>query len=185
MNDYELLYMVSEHDEEIFNILVQKYKPLIYKIVKEYANFFKRFGYELEDLMQLGYITLYNVSHKYNVLNHSLFYSYLKKALKNMIITNIRINTSSKKEVLNQAFSYDTKVPNTNVSYIEILADDNEKIIRESDLILFKNSMPATLSNIFELFYNGYSKDEISILLDENIDDVKKGFSIIKQHALT
>ena len=130
MNDYEILYMVSDNEEENFDVLVHKYKPLIYKIIKEYSKFFKKFGYELEDLMQLGYITLYNVSRKYNVFDHSFFYSYFKKALQNMIVTNIRINTSSKKEVLNHALSYDTTIPNTNISYIDILADDKKMIIK-------------------------------------------------------
>ena len=41
MNDYEILYMVCEDNEYNFDILVQKYKPLIYKIVKNYVKFFK------------------------------------------------------------------------------------------------------------------------------------------------
>ena len=45
--------------------------------------------------------------------------------------------------------------------------------------------MPAILSYIFELYYNGYNKKEISILLDEDINNVKKGFIKIKEHALT
>ena len=102
MNDYEILYMVCE-EEVSFDILVNKYRPLIYKVVKEYAKFFKKFGYELEDLMQLGYITLYKTSRKYDVYNHSMFYTYFKRSLMNMLITNIRINTTSKKETLNNA----------------------------------------------------------------------------------
>ena len=185
MNDYEILYMVSENEESNFDILVKKYKPLIYKIVKEYEKFFKKFGYELEDLMQLGYITLYKTSSKYNILNRSMFYTYFKKALKNTIITNIRINTTSKKEVLNEAFSYDNIVPNTNVSYIDLFPSNMSVKNISNELILFKNSMPALLSYIFELFYNGYSKKEISILLDEDINDIRNGFNKIKEHALT
>ena len=46
MNDYEILYMVSDHEEVNFDILLHKYQPLIYKIVKEYERFFKKLGYE-------------------------------------------------------------------------------------------------------------------------------------------
>ena len=185
MNDYEILYMVCDERENNFDILVQKYKPLIYKIVKDYVKFFKKFGYELEDLMQLGYITLYQASSKYDIYNHSMFYTYFKKALTNTIIANIRINSTNKKEVLNKAISYDNFVPNTNVRYIDILPSKRNILSLESELITFKNSMPAMLSYIFELFYNGYNKLEISILLDEDIDDVKNAFTRIKEHALT
>ena len=185
MNDYEILYMVCEDKEDNFDILYRKYQPLIYKIVKEYQRFFKRFGYELEDLMQLGYITLYKTFQKYDIYNDSMFYSYFKKSLHNMIVTHIRTNTTSKKEVLNRSLSYDTFIPNTDIQYIDILPDKNKIWDLEDSLILFKNSMPVTLSYIFELFYNGYSKEEISVLLDESIEIIKNNFNKIKKHALT
>ena len=185
MNDYEILYMICDNKENNFDILLHKYEPLIYKIVKNYVRFFKKFGYELEDLMQLGYITLYQASSKYDIHNSSMFYSYFKKALNNMIVTNIRINTTNKKEVLNKALSYDVIVPNTNIRYIDLFPDKNSIRNIESELVVFKNSMPITLSYIFELFYNGYNKKEISILLDEDIDEVREYFHKIKEHALT
>ena len=185
MNDYEILYMVCDDREINFDILMHKYKPLIYKMAKEYAKLFKKFGYEFEDLMQLGYITLFKTSKQYDVYNHAMFYTYFKKSLNNAIIDCIRKNTTNKKEVLNKALSYDTLVPNTNIRYIELLPD--KKIYKniDSELIVFKNSMPAILSYIFELFYNGYNKKEISVLLDEDIKDIQTNFLRIKEHALT
>ncbi len=73
-NDLELLNRIREHDDVAMDAMIDKYKPLIYKIVKDYQKFFKRFGYELDDLMQLGYITLYETSHKYDIYNTSMFY---------------------------------------------------------------------------------------------------------------
>ena len=185
MNDYEILYMVCDNDEINFDILLHKYQPLIYKIVKEYAKFYKKFGYEIEDLMQLGYITLYKTSFRYDVHNSSMFFTYFKKSLLNTIHANIRVNSTSKKEVLNEALSYDTKIPNSNICYIDLFPNNKEIKYLESELIIFKNSMPITLSYVFELFYNGYSKEEISILLEEDIIDIKEYFHKIKQHALT
>ena len=176
--------MICEENDNNFDILLHKYQPLIYKIVKDYVKFFKKFGYELDDLMQLGYITLYKTASRYDSYNQSMFYTYFKKALINAIINDIRINTTSKKEVLNIALSYDTTIPNTDISYIDVFKSKTT-LRQDDDLIVFKNSMPATLSYIFELFYNGYSKEEISILLDEDLTEVKTGFLKIKEHALT
>ena len=184
LNDYEILYMICEGEESNFEILVNKYKPLIYNAVKEYLKLFKKFGYDLDDLMQLGYITLYKTSRKYDIYNQSMFYTYFKKALENMIVSNIRINRTNKKEVLNRALSYDECIKDTQISYLEIFASNTKKDI-ESELVLFKNSMPAMESYIFEMFYNGYNKKEISILLDEDIEEIKKKFTRIKEHALT
>ena len=184
LNDYELLYMVCENSENDFEVLLVKYKPLIYKIVKKYITTFKKYGYELEDLMQIGYITLYKSSRLYNTLNNSMFYSYFKNSLIRNISCVIRNNNTNKKHVLNMALSYDNKINNSNLSYIDIISSNN-KIDFSKELIIFKNSMPIELSWNFELFYNGYSKEEISILLDEDILKIKKDFSKIKEHALT
>jgi len=185
LNDYEILYMVSDARENNFDILLIKYKPLIYKIVKDYAKLFKRFGYELDDLMQVGYITLYKSSYLYDIYDQSMFYTYFKKALNNAIISCIKNNSTNKREVLNNALSYEVEIPNSNIRYLDLFADSKSNLELEKELIIFKNSMPVNLSWIFELFYNGYSKDEISILLDEEIADIKKDFLRIKEHALT
>ena len=55
----------------------------------------------------------------------------------------------------------------------------------ENELTIFKNSMPSELSWVFELFYNGYSRQEISILLDIKLNRIKKIFTRIREHALT
>ena len=80
--------MVCDNEDDSFNILMKKYQPLIYKVSKEYYPTFKKFGYEIEDLMQLGYITLYKASSFYNVYNESMFYTYFKRSLNNAIISS-------------------------------------------------------------------------------------------------
>ncbi len=185
MNYYEILYMVCDGNNVDFNLLLNKYKPLIYKIVKDYVKLFKKFGYELDDLMQIGYITLYKSATLYNNLEQSMFYTYFKRALIQNIISNIKNNTTNKKQVLNNALSYDNEINNSKIRYIDLFSADVHKKDISKELIIFKNSMPINLSWVFELFYNGYNKIEISILLDEKIDIIKENISKIKEHALT
>ena len=185
MNDYELLYMVCDARESDFNLLLEKYKPLIYKIVKNYNKTFKKFGYELEDLMQIGYITLYKSATLYNNFDHSMFYTYFKTALIKNITYYIRDNSTNKKQVLNMALSYDNEINNTSLEFINLFQDNKNDVDISKELIIFKNSMTINLSWIFELYYNGYNKEEISILLDEKLEDIKKYFRQIKEHALT
>ena len=42
LNDYELLYMVCENNDNDFNMLLKKYKPLINKIVRNYEKYFRK-----------------------------------------------------------------------------------------------------------------------------------------------
>lgn len=187
MNDYEIIYMVSEDKDSNFNLLYHKYTPLILKIVKDYKNYFKKFGYDISDLMQIGYITLYRASYLYNDYNNSMFYTYFLKSFHNAIINEIKMNLTLKKEVLNNALSYDLPVPNSNISYIDLIMDNKDVDITKYNnfVINFKNSMSFDLSCVFELYLNGYNLNEISILLKMEINIVKGYLKEIKKHALT
>ena len=184
LNDYELLYMVCDESNS-FKTLMEKYQPLIYKVVKDYRKYFKKFGYEIEDLMQIGYITLYSSSTQYDIYDDTMFYTYFKRSLNNAMVNILRQNLTNKKEVLNNAFSYNLEIPYTNLTYIDLFMDNKKVYDYSSELTIFKNSMPYLFSAIFELFYNGYTKEEISVLLDERVDYIKKIFIQIKKHALT
>lgn len=187
MNDYEIIYMVCDEKDNNYNILYNKYKPLINKIAEKYKYTFKKFGYEKEDIMQIGYLVLYKTSYMYNVNNCSMFYTYFKNAYEKALLTELRNNSTNKKEVLNNAFSYDITIPNSNLSYIDLIRDnsyqENEDYIKL--IINFKNSMSFELGCVFELFYNGYDYEEISLLLDKNNDETKNSIKEIKRHALT
>ena len=68
LNDYELLYMVCDENDS-FDVLMKKYEPLINKVSRKYQHLSKRFGYELDDLMQIGYLALYKASSFYDIYN--------------------------------------------------------------------------------------------------------------------
>lgn len=187
LNDYEILYIVGENSDNTFDFLCQKYKPLIYKEVKKYAARFKKYGYEMDDLMQIGLITLYKASYLYNDSSDSMFYTYYRKSLINALNTEIRNNETLKKKSLNDAISYDIEIPNTDILYRDIF--ESKKIDYKEEfnrfLIVFKNSLSFDEGNIFELYYNGYNVKEISILLDKDIKSVNIALKGIKEHALT
>ena len=181
INDYELLYMVGERNN--FDILYQKYQPLIVKEVKKYQRLFKTYGYELEDLIQIGYLTLYKTSCFYNEGN--LFYTYFKNALKKAIISEIRINETYKKRCLNEACSYDEYLPNTDIKYLDILSNEKKE---DYDLFceftIFKNTLSFTSTCVLDLLFNGYKIEEIECLLDANKETIHKSLNEIREQYL-
>ncbi len=179
-NDYEILYMIGESSD--FNILYQKYQPLIYKIVKDYKTVFKNYGYELDDLMQIGYMTLYKASYLYSTYNNSLFYTYFITALKRAIYNEIRLNETNKRKCLNESFSYNNLIPNTDTSYIELISSEDKEDYNEAKrkFIYFKNSLSFLNACIFEMLYNGFSQQEIMILLRESKINIINSINEIK-----
>ena len=53
IDDYEILYMIQENND-YYELILEKYKPLIITICKQRLNGIKEMGYELEDLMQIA-----------------------------------------------------------------------------------------------------------------------------------
>jgi RNA polymerase sporulation-specific sigma factor len=57
-NDYELLYLIGENNEEAHEILYAKYRPVIELKAKKYYRFAARKGLDFNDLVQEGMIGL-------------------------------------------------------------------------------------------------------------------------------
>ena len=184
-NDYEIIYMISENNSDTFQILCEKYKPLIYKIVSEYKEIFKKYGYDIDDLMQLGYISLYKSSSFYNDNKSSRFITYLKKTINNTLINEIKNNSTNKRIILNNAISYD-KLNSNDHSYLDYIKDNKDYFSYEEEkrkFIYFKNTLDYNTAGIFEMFYNGYTIEEISKMFNQKpktiiykIKEIKKKY---------
>ena len=185
LNDYEMLYMIGENSDDVYKLLYCKYKPLIYKISKKYVLVFKKFGYELDDILQIGYLSLYRASCLYDDSN-ALFYTYFKTVFHHAIINEIRSNSTMKKEVLNNALSYDAPIDNTDISYIDLFGDIQEdNSVYYEFFISFKNTLPFLESCVFEMFMNGFNIKEICLLLDQKKSIIQEAFIRIRRQSLT
>ena len=189
LNDYEVLYLIKENDEENYDIIYKKYKPLVYKIARKYQKIYKPFGYEIEDIMQIGYMALFKAVDTFKT-DESMFYTYLVHVIENAIFEEIRRNNTLKKKVLNESFSYDILIPNTNNTYLDIIPDlDSEIKVLENEenenrFIILKNTLPFDVSCVFELIFNGYRIEEIMILLNITESKIKECFRVIKRQLL-
>ena len=52
LNDYEIMYLVEEENDDARELLFEKYKPIIYRLAISYQKEAKQYGLELEDLIQ-------------------------------------------------------------------------------------------------------------------------------------
>jgi len=186
-NDYEIIYLISENHDDIFNILYKKYLPLIIKYVNKYKKSFKIFGYEKEDLIQIALIALSKAVKYYNQYNESMFYTYLLTLLDNEFNREYNKSNNNKNKSLNTSVSYNNIIPGTDFTYLDSIGY-NDLYEKEKDdyykIIEFKNNLPFELSNILELKYNGYNNIEIINLLDIEIEELRNSLNIIKKMYL-
>ena len=94
-NDYELLYMIEDDSKEALEILIKKYKPLIYsrlvsfKIKDEY----------FDDYFQEGQLALLSAIKKYNSESPMSFTNFFDLVLKRRIMDLLKKNRKYFEEV--------------------------------------------------------------------------------------
>ena len=179
VNDNEILYMIQENDD-IYEIFLQKYKPLINKISYKYLKYAKSVGYEIDDLYQIASISLYEAVRSYRDNQGSLFYTYLYHCIDNNIKTELRNQNTKKKLALNESISYDKNYLDTDIPLINFLKDENAidpfdyMLNRELEIkyINFINSLSFENAIIFEMRNDGFRLKEISLFLKLSVNEI-------------
>lgn len=167
-NDFELVSLIRENNEEAREILYNKYKPIIVKKSTDQIYKLGSYGMEINDLIQEGYIGLDNAINCFNEKENTSFYTFALLCIDRQIITCIKKNTNNKAMVLNDAINLDDGK--------EYLFRDNTDIegsfINKEDAKEFINLICDGLSDIekkvFSLKLEGYDIGEIANLLNKD-----------------
>ena len=170
INDYELIYLIRNNDEESLNIMFNKYRKIIISTARTYYDLLKR-G-DIEDYIQEGFVGLTLAINTFDENKNSLFYTYACLCIKTRILTYCRGLRTKRNEFFYNSYSFDNYDEDT--SFSNIIADhssyNQESYLIDSnntkELIDFKNSLDIKHSCVFELRCNGFKYREISVLLD-------------------
>ncbi len=176
LNDNELVYLCYENNEDASALLIEKYKNCILNILKEYLKEYEIRGMEVADLYQEGLIGLIHAIKTFKEEKDVTFYTYANACIKNSIISSMRQSFRKKNNILNNSYSLDNLIEDSNYNFYDIFKDENSD---PSELVLDKeetndiiNKIKSKLSEseneIFELRLKGLSNMEISSLLDKD-----------------
>ena len=171
-NDYELVYEIRENSDDAYNILISKYTPLIRKMAKEYLIKFRKYKVEYDDLVQEGFVGLFQALDDYD--EHScLFYTYSLLCIKREMERLIKSFSRNKQMILNNAVSISKPIDKASDLFLEdVIAskDNTENEIIENincnDIMSLKYDMPFDMALVFELKANKFDNLEICMLLD-------------------
>lgn len=177
VNDYEVMYMVRENNDDAMNLLFDKYMPLIKKLAVKYYDKVKECGIEFEDFIQEGMIALNRAIMNYDENSDTLLYTYISVCIERQFITYCRNLNSQKHCFLNNSVRDECLCKNrcsdskSFMDYIEIM----------ESFTSLKNNFEFLDSNIFELRYNGFSYKEICTLLDISYSFLESRMSKIRK----
>ena len=95
-NDYELVYMVQEENENAYQILYDKYQPLLRQIASRFFSAYRQFGVEYDDLYQEANLALTKAIHAYQASSNTLFYTFACITVQSKLKNFIKVSTSQK-----------------------------------------------------------------------------------------
>ena len=175
INDYEVLYMIKENDEDAVELLYKKYKPVIDKKVYKWNSVLKKLGISSMDVRQELYLAFTKAVNKYSEDNDTLFYTYVNILLDGHI-KNI-INKASKKDMVVDYIVYNDN--DEEVSLLDLVSDDTyepSKNVDVTDLINvirdFSSSLDIEQAIIFEMHISGFKNKEIAQVINKPATNV-------------
>jgi len=176
-NDYELIYMAKDDNDEAIDYLYKKYEPLFNKKATKVYNILRKKGIEFEDVKQECLIAFEKAINNFNPNDKVLFYTFVNICIDRQLKSFILKQTKDKHKVLNEAVSLD--VVNDEGEEVSILnlygqnKDDPEYNLlnKESEQELsnlIKTQLTAREELIFDLKMQGFSYKEISEIIDKD-----------------
>jgi len=186
INDYELLYLISENNEEAYNRVYSKYRELVKVEANRIYSRCKYLGISKEDIYQAGLYGLSQAINNFNEKDNVLFYTCAKTFIIREIQTFIRNKNRNKHNILSDSVSLDKEIDEEgNCFSLFIEGDMNVHNVydnyRKSKWILdLKYKMSFFCSQVYELRINNFSNQEISILLDVKYKMIDNAVSKIK-----
>lgn len=154
MNDYELLYLIQCENEIAYNIMMNKYKPLIYSKMKQLNVT------EKDDFLQEGLIILDRAINIYSDKYNKTFTKFFEFLLNNRFLDLIK----ARREIREVEFCED-------MYYKEDYELDEETY--NYNIERFKNMLPENLHIIFDYYFvSNYSANFIANKIKEDVSDV-------------
>ena len=171
-DDYELVYLAQDGNEDAINIIYEKYKPIIVKKSKNAIVFVTHHGIEINDIMQEGYIGLEEAIRNFSQDNDATFYTFANLCIDRQILNFLRKINGNKDRILNEAIMLDDSLEKTlkdNYDIEENLLgrDKNDQITKK-----IRDSLTEFEKKVFDLRIKGYSFDEISKELNKDLKSI-------------
>lgn len=171
--DNELLYLISDNNEDANSILQKKYDPVISYYANKYSKLVEGKGIDYNDLYQEGLIGLINAVEGFKNQKDIRFSTFAFLCIKRSIISAVRNASRKKHKALNESYSLDYESKIGEQSFDNIVSDSNggleDLLVSKENNELFNEKLSSSLTSlekqVYELRINNFSYEEIASML--------------------
>lgn len=179
-NDYHLVELAQEGNEDAIRILYDKYRPIIVKKSTLAFSSVRHHGIEVNDIIQECYIALDEAINSYNQNDSAMFYTFAILCIERRIGSYLRKVKRFKNKILNDAVTIDENMQT------EFLCDTNilDDIVLENESnnkikAIMKELTPLE-KDVFLLRLEGFDFIEIAKKLNRDLKSIYNAFNRIK-----
>lgn len=180
-NDYELVFLAQEENEDAINIIYKKYKPIIVKKSKLAIYSTKNSGSEINDVMQEAYLGLEEAIKNFSQNDEATFYTFANLCIDRKISNYIRKMANKKNILLNEAIFIDENMENYLKDTTDIENNLIRKVMKEEIINKIYDKFTTLEKDVYNLLVDGYSLAEISNKLEKDIKSIYNTIDRIKQ----
>lgn len=179
-NDYELVFLAREGNEDAIDIIYKKYKPIIVSKSTDAIVTANHHGIEISDIMQEAFLGLDEAINNFSEKDNTSFYTFAILCINRKIINFLKKITREKDKILNDAVTIDEHIEKNikdscDTEFSCINQEFEHDIFEEMD-----KNFTEFEKNVFKLKYEGYSFEEIANTLNKDIKSIYNTFQRIK-----
>lgn len=179
-NDFELVYLAQEGNEDAINELYQRYKSIIVKKSKNAIMYATHHGIDINDIMQEAYIGFDEAIKGFSQDEKASFYTFALLCIDRKITNYLRKTTGSKGKILNEAVTIDDTLEKVlsndfSIEYTLMDRDNGSELINK-----IRSFLTEFERNVFDLKLKEYSFNEIAKILNKDVKSIYNTFQRIK-----
>lgn len=187
-DDYELLYMVSENNEDANETIFKKYESVIDYYAKKYSLLVEGKGIDYNDLYQEGLIGLDSAIKGYKDQKDIKFSTFAFICIKRKIITAIKAASRKKHSILNESYSIDYHNDDDKNGFENIVYNNEggieDLLVSKENTENFNKRISEELTSfekqVYELRLYGFNYDEISKNLGKTTKSIESALFRIR-----
>lgn len=189
IDEQEIISLMNEDDENIRNIIYEKYSFLVDVILNKYQNAIK---YSKINIQDVRCEALYGFSDGINSFSNekdTSLKTFLYLCIERRVLNCIRNNMSNKIKILKDSLSLEYSSDNDKLSLSELIGDDNkfnplnnivDKETYKEIYLIAKNNLSNFEFTVFNYMINNFSYIEIASLLNKSPKQIDNAMQRIK-----
>lgn len=189
LNDYELVSIAQELNEEAINLLHKKYQPLINKKCRKYIKYLHNKGVEISDLIQECTIGFEEAIHNFNPNDDVSFYTFANICMDRQLMSELTKQNRDKYKFLNEALPLETmedeEEDNNLIDFIQDNSNNPELGLLSNEefkelYTKISHELTSLEECVFKLKIQGFSYKEIADILDKEEKSIDNAIQRIK-----